>query len=177
MTEKHIEKILSYGPNAVMYNQRERDEFISAYKYLYGLESCSVCAQELYNKFFELKKNYKQKLTMAKQKYTIKSGVIIDTYFNDIEGVPMGHFTADNITDEVAKKFIKAGYHKDDFILNNQDEEDGDDEGVDSNGDGTPDFTVGELKAKAKEAGLPGSEWGMLKKADLLEYAKSHNLI
>jgi hypothetical protein len=175
ITEEFIEKILSVGANAIQYEEPHKSNFISLYKSLYGVDTCAVCPQEIYNKYIELKKTYKEKLTkMANQKWTIKQGVIIDTFYSNDPEIPQNHFTSANITDEIAVKLRKAGIGKKDIILADQTQEVVEEvEEAEEVGD----FKVADMKAMAKEAGLPDAEWKTLKKDEFTEYLKSHGII
>lgn len=177
ITEQYIEEILNPGLGAIQYNEPYKSNFISLYKSLYGIATCSSCPQDIYYAYHELKKTYKQKLNqMATQKWTITPGVILDSYGLEDGSVPAGHYTSANITDEIAIKLKKAGIGKKHIIPFNAPEDNNlENDAVDV--ESVKDYTVAELQSFAKDANLPDADWKNLKKKELTEYALVNNLI
>lgn len=73
---------------------------------------CSTCPSKTRRAFEKLQSLSLNKYAMKpnSQKYTMKKGVLIDTSFNPIAGVPT-FVNADNLTDAIAEKLIASSAH------------------------------------------------------------------
>ena len=125
MTKEQIEEALAPGQNSIRNNiDGATAPFAQAYKYLFNTDVCPTCPGELYDAYIKVKNSYLQKIEhkMANQKYTIKRGSLIDAFFAKDASI-QNHWTADNITDEVAAKLLKEGIGKDVIIKNSEEVE------------------------------------------------------
>lgn len=83
--------------------------FVLRYQEIYGEIICGTCRGVLYEKFLKFKKDFQENKIeiMESSIYTITKDSLIDSYMSN--DAPQGHFTSENITDEVAIKLLKAG--------------------------------------------------------------------
>lgn len=101
MTRKEeIEKGLTYF-------KKNKERLSSLYKEMYGEDICFNCPGA--NLEYAYKKLYKDR-ERHPLSYRMKRGCVINTMMVDIEGIPKGHYTIHNMTDELAKKLIENGY-------------------------------------------------------------------
>jgi hypothetical protein len=101
-----IKELLSKG---LKYSLDNPQEFSRIYKEVFGEVVCSYCPGIIQDKFNKLlNTTEKQIVSMKQRKWNIIKGKVIDTYMS--KDGPWGHYTNDNITDEVAEKLILMGY-------------------------------------------------------------------
>lgn len=114
---ERINKLLSKSISEVI---KDPWELKKIYKQLFNEDVCGYCPPIITEKYNALKLLTKENIkAMQERILKMKSGMVIDTYSSEL--LPQGAFTKDNITDEIAIKFIKHGYGK--FFENPQDVE------------------------------------------------------
>lgn len=102
MTRKEeIEKGLKYF-------KENKNRLVSLYKEMYGETICLTCPGSIKHAYEKMYRD-RDKVPCS---YRMKRGCVINTIMTNIEGVPKGHFTYHNMTDELAKILIENGYEK-----------------------------------------------------------------
>lgn len=104
------EEIIAFGSNNVMNNTDNKGVlFANHYESVYGERICGTCRAILYEKFIKFKNDFNSKKIeqMEKNIYTITEGALIDSWMSN--DAPQGHYTKENITDEIAIKLLRAG--------------------------------------------------------------------
>lgn len=97
----------------VKYFKDNKQRMSSLYKEMYREDICLTCPGSIEHAFNKMY-NDREKIFAT---IPMKRGKIINTHmWDDSLGIPKGHYTFDNTSDELAKKFIALGY-KDYFIL------------------------------------------------------------
>ena len=141
--EELIERIKGLNNLVVKLGKREPEavaELDTLYRAAFGVGFVPGCKNCVIKAFHKLQALTLEKLTeMAEQKFKLKKGIVIQ-----YPAFSPNHYTSDNMTDEVAAKYLAAnpdGAQYFETIPDKQDDEDDDDK-----------LTAKELIAKIKDA-------------------------